>query len=50
MLMLLNNKLFYEKRYLVEIGKPTDNLYYFFDYDERYYDIKYGISAFSSFL
>mgnify|MGYP001004452299 CR=1 FL=1 len=47
--MLLNNKLFYEKRYLVEIGKPTDNLYYFFDYDERYYDINMEFQHFHHF-
>lgn len=47
--MLLNNKLIYEKGYLVEIGKPTENLYYFFDYDERSYDINMEFQHFHNF-
>jgi len=47
--MLLNNKLIYENGYLVEIGKPTDSLYYFFDYDERYYDINMEFQHFHNF-
>lgn len=47
--MLINNKLIYEKEYLVTIGKPTDNCYYFFDYDERYYDINMEFQHFHNF-
>ncbi|NLK68447.1 MAG: helix-turn-helix transcriptional regulator [Clostridiaceae bacterium] len=47
--MLINNKLIYEKEYLVTIGKPTDSCYYFFDYDERYYDINMEFQHFHNF-
>lgn len=43
------NKFLYEKEYLVEIGKPSDLLYYFFDYDERSYDINMEFQHFHPF-
>lgn len=47
--MLLDNTLIYEKGHLFEIGKPTESLYYFFDYDERYYDINMEFQHFHNF-
>ncbi len=43
------NKFLYEKEYLVEIGNPSDSLYYFFDYDERSYDINMEFQHFHPF-
>ena len=37
--MLLNDLILYEEGYLVEINKPTDTLYYKFDYDVRSYNV-----------
>lgn len=47
--LLINNKLLYEKAHLIQIGKPNDSLYYFFDYDERYYDINMEFQHFHNF-
>lgn len=47
--MLINNKLLYEKAHLIQIGNPSDSLYYFFDYDERYYDINMEFQHFHNF-
>lgn len=47
--MLIDNKLMYKKEHLVEIGSPNENLYYFFDYDERSYDINMEFQHFHNF-
>lgn len=47
--MLINNKLNYEKEHLVEFGNPNETLYYFFDYDERSYDINMEFQHFHNF-
>jgi YesN/AraC family two-component response regulator len=47
--MLINNKLMYEKEHLIKIGNPSDNLYYFFDYDERSYQINMEFQHFHHF-
>ncbi|TAH68846.1 MAG: AraC family transcriptional regulator [Anaerolineaceae bacterium] len=46
---MLSYTILYEKEYLVEIGSPSDNLYYFFDYDERSYDINMEFQHFHHF-
>lgn len=47
--MLLNNKVMYEKEYLVNIQESSDELYYFFDYDERSYAINMDFQHFHHF-
>lgn len=47
--MLINNKLLYEKEYIVEMGKADEDLYYFFDYDERSYQINMEFQHFHHF-
>ncbi len=47
--MLINNKLLYEKEYLVEMGTPNEDLYYFFDYDERSFQINMEFQHFHHF-
>lgn len=46
---MLLNKLLYEKNHLVEFGGPSDDIYYFFDYDERSYDINMEFQHFHHF-
>lgn len=43
------NKFLYVKEHLIEIGAPNDELYYFFDYDERSYDINMEFQHFHPF-
>lgn len=39
----------YEKEHYIKIGSPSDHLYYFFDYDERSYDINMEFQHFHHF-
>ncbi len=41
--------LMYEQAYAININKPTDELFYYFDYDERYYAINMEFQHFHSF-
>ncbi len=47
--MLIDNTLIYEQQYKIEIGQPGRNLFYFFDYDERYYSINMEFQHFHQF-
>jgi len=47
--MLIGNRLIYEKEHLVTIGDPNESIYYFFDYDERSYDINMEFQHFHNF-
>lgn len=47
--MLINNKVLYEKEYLIEIEQSDNDLYYFFDYDERSFDINMDFQHFHHF-
>jgi len=41
--------LLYEQAYAININKPEDELFYYFDYDERYYGINMEFQHFHSF-
>lgn len=47
--MLLDNLVLYEKHHLTEINTPGDSLYYFFDYDDRSYNINMEFQHFHQF-
>ncbi len=47
--MLIDNIIYYEEKLYVEINKPGNPFYYFFDYDERSYDINMEFQHFHSF-
>jgi AraC-like DNA-binding protein len=47
--MLINNLLLYEKAHLISAGNYTDSVYYYFDYDERSYDINMEFQHFHNF-
>ncbi len=47
--ILIDNSLYYSQEYKIEIGNPGDDLFYFFDYDERYYSINMEFQHFHSF-
>jgi AraC-like DNA-binding protein len=47
--MLINNLLLYEKTHLITFGNYSDPLYYYFDYDERSYDINMEFQHFHNF-
>lgn len=47
--MLINNVLHYEHKHMVEINKPTDPCFYYFDYDERSYNINMEFQHFHPF-
>lgn len=37
--MLIDNTVIYEEKYMIEINKPGNSFFYFFDWDERSYAI-----------
>jgi AraC-like DNA-binding protein len=47
--MLIDNTLLYEKAYSIQIGNAFEELYYFFDYDERFYAINMDFQHFHNF-
>ncbi len=47
--MLINNIVRYEPHHLIEIGKMEDPFFYYFDYDERSYQINMEFQHFHSF-
>ena len=47
--MLINNLMRYEPHHLIEIGKQEDPFFYYFDYDERSYQINMEFQHFHSF-
>ena len=47
--MLINNTMRYEPHHIVEIGSPDDPFFYYFDYDERSYQINMEFQHFHSF-
>lgn len=47
--MLVDNTLIYIPQYKIEIGRPENSLYYFFDYDERSYSINMEFQHFHQF-
>lgn len=47
--MLLDNLLLYEKAMIQEINRPNNDLYYFFDYDDRSADINMDFQHFHRF-
>ena len=49
MQQLIDNTVVYSKEYKIEIGKPGDRFFYFFDYDDRYYSINMEFQHFHSF-
>lgn len=49
MSLLINNLVLYEQEYKIEIGRPSDLLYYSFDYDERSYKINMEFQHFHTF-
>lgn len=48
--MLIQNQLLYEKKHKIVIGSPDKELYCYFDYDERYYDINMEFQHFHNFF
>jgi AraC-like DNA-binding protein len=49
MSLLIDNLVLYEQEYKIEIGRPQDRFYYFFDYDERSYKINMEFQHFHTF-
>ena len=47
--MLINKTVNYEEGLLLEINKPSDKLYYKFDYDSRNYDVNMKFQHFHNF-
>lgn len=47
--MLIDNTVIYLQEYKIEIGRPGNTLYYFFDYDERSYSINMEFQHFHPF-
>ncbi len=47
--MLIDNIMYYEKELLIEVNQPGNSLYYFFDYDERSYNINMEFQHFHPF-
>jgi len=47
--MLIDHIFNYEKKYSIHIGLPTDSLYYFFDYDDRSYNLNREFQHFHPF-
>lgn len=47
--MLIDNTLYYENKLLIEINQPINSLYYYFDFDERSYDINMEFQHFHPF-
>lgn len=48
--MLLDNLILYEKEFITEINRPNNELYYFFDYDERSANINMDFQHFHRFF
>ncbi len=49
MQQIIDNNILYSKEYKIEIGKPGDRFFFFFDYDDRYYSINMEFQHFHSF-
>ncbi len=47
--MLIDNLLLYEKEFVQEFGRPHQNLYFYFDYDDRSADINMEFQHFHPF-
>jgi AraC-like DNA-binding protein len=47
--MLIDNKFTYEKKHKITLGNVNDSPYYFFDYDERCFDINMAFQHFHTF-
>ncbi len=48
--MLIDNTVIYEEKYMIEINKPGNSFFYFFDWDERSYAINMNFSTSISFM
>ncbi|MCR5290659.1 MAG: AraC family transcriptional regulator [Treponema sp.] len=47
--MIDSPSLLYEQAYAIHINKPSDDLFYYFDYDERHYSINMEFQHFHTF-
>ena len=47
--MFIENLVLYEKHHITEINNPNDPFYYFFDYDDRSYNINMEFQHFHQF-
>ncbi len=49
MSLLIDNLVLYDQEYKIEIGRPSDRFFYFFDYDERSFKINMEFPHFHTF-